>query len=77
MDPEKCLITANLNPYNIFLIIVWAANPTITVSETMTYPIEKVLFPTVTICPTNANLDRWGVPVKIFDYLKRRCPAEE
>ena len=43
----------------------------------MTYPIEKVLFPTVTICPTNMNLDRWGVPVKVFDFLKRRCPTDQ
>ena len=64
---------------NIFLHIylysltAWNENPTITIIETISYPIEKVTFPTVTICPQNSNPDRWGPTIKIFDHFQRHC----
>ena len=41
--------------------------------ESMSGPIENLAFPTVTLCPTNQNPDRWGPPIKLFDYMKRDC----
>ena len=49
-------------------------NPTLTVLETMTFPIEELRFPTITLCPSNPNPDRWGATIKILDYVKRKCP---
>ena len=39
----------------------------------MAYPVEKVRYPSITMCPHNANTDRWGTPVKILDFLQRAC----
>ena len=50
----------------------WAENKVTTRTESTTYPIEKVQFPTVTICPDFA-LDRWGFVRNILnlqDYEK-------
>jgi hypothetical protein len=55
-----------------FSILAWAERPTITISESMNYPIEKIIFPSVTLCP-NSNPDRWGPIFKIFDGIRGRC----
>ena len=55
----------------------WSKHPTLTIIETMTYPIEHVTFPEVTLCPQNSNPDRWGPTIKIFDHLERRCPYDQ
>ena len=60
-----------------FYFSVWYDSPTITVLETMTYPIEELTFPTVTLCPQDTNPDRWGATIKILDYVKRRCPKDK
>ena len=39
----------------------------------MSYPLEKVDFPTVTLCPVSPDSDRWGLAVKLFDYLEVHC----
>ena len=62
---------------SFFCFSAWSKNPTLTIIETMTYPIEQVPFPAVTLCPQNPNIDRWEPTIKIFDYLKRRCPANQ
>ena len=61
----------------LLFLIVWSENPTITIIETMSYPIEKVIFPTVTLCPQNNDPDRWGPIIKIFDHFQRRCSSRE
>ena len=58
-------------------ILAWSKNPTMTIIETMTYPIDRVPFPSVTICPKSSNPDRWGPVIKVFDYLQRKCPSNE
>ena len=54
---------------------VWYDSPTVTVLDTMTYPIEELTFPTITICPQNSNPDRWGATIKAFDHLDKKCPG--
>ena len=54
---------------------VWYDSPTVTVLDTMTYPIEELTFPTVTVCPQNSNPDRWGATIKAFDHLDKKCPG--
>ena len=61
----------------LIFFLAWSKNPTLTIIETMTHPIDKVTFPAVTICPKSSNPDRWGPVIKVFDYMKRRCPAVE
>ena len=56
------------------LFPVWYDSPTVTALDTMTYPIEELTFPTITICPQNSNPDRWGPTIKTFDNLEKRCP---
>ena len=46
----------------------------IDILETTSFPIENVEFPTVTICPSSLNSDRWGPTIKLFDYLNTTCP---
>ena len=58
--------------FSFFSILAWAERPTITISESMNYPIEKIIFPSVTLCP-NSNPDRWGPIFKIFDGIRGRC----
>ena len=59
--------------YEILFVSEWIENPTATSIESVTSPIEDLPFPTVTICPTYPNPDRWGPVIRIFDYMKRRC----
>ena len=59
--------------YKILFFLDWEENPTTTSIESVTSPIEDLAFPTITICPTNPNPDRWGPAIRIFDYMKRRC----
>ena len=59
-------------PINLY-ISVWIAKPSMVSVDTMTYPLEKLKFPTVTLCPMNSNPDRWGPAIKILDMIKR-CP---
>ena len=56
-----------------FYFLAWSNSPTVTVLETLTYPIEELPFPTVTLCPRDSNPDRWGATIKLFDFLDRRC----
>ena len=51
----------------------WEENPTMATIESMTSPIETLMFPTITLCPKNPNPDRWGPVVKLFDYMKQGC----
>ena len=57
-----------------FIIAVWLENPGINIVASTTFPIEKVQFPTVTLCPKDSNPDRWGPTIKIFDNIKLTCP---
>ena len=51
----------------------WEENPTMATIESMTSPIETMMFPTITLCPKNPNPDRWGPTMKLFDYMKQVC----
>ena len=69
------------NPNNkqskwIIFFLAWYDSPIVTVLETLTYPIEELPFPTVTVCPRDSNPDRWGPTIKLFDYLNRRCGSD-
>ena len=58
----------------LHISLAWTDNPTITKLETINFPIEKVGFPTVTLCPENFNPQRFGPAIHVLDYLKRQCP---
>ena len=45
----------------------WIENPI--KSVVLTFPIDKIVFPTVTLCPRDSRPDRWGSVIKIFDHL--------
>ena len=53
--------------------IDWAINQTENIVESPVHPLETVDFPTVTLCPTSTNPDRWGFAIKLFDFLKIKC----
>ena len=59
-----------------FCFLAWYDSPIVTVLETLTYPIEELLFPTVTVCPRDSNPDRWGPTIKLFDFINRRCGSD-
>ena len=51
--------------------------PTMVIVDSMTYPLEKLPFPTVTLCPKSRNPDRWGGAIKILDWMDKSCPNDE
>ena len=81
-----CLIGGNFEDNNnlirdiligsYFCFLAWYNSPIVTVLETLTYPIEELPFPTVTVCPRDSNPDRWGPTIKLFDFLNRRCGSD-
>ena len=54
-----------------FLLAGWIENPI--KSVVLTFPINKIVFPTVTLCPQDSRPDRWGTAIKIFDQLNTDC----
>ena len=56
-----------------FFVSAWNNTPTVAMIETSSYPIEKVVFPAVTLCAENSSPNRWGPTIKVLDFLKRRC----
>ena len=55
------------------VLLGWRENPTTTLVETTTFPIEELDFPTITLCPKSFNSDRWGPTIKILNYLSLIC----
>ena len=52
----------------------WYENPI--KSVVLTFPINKILFPTVTLCPRDSRPDRWGSVIKIFDQMETECVSK-
>ena len=52
----------------------WYENPI--KSVVTTFPIDKIVFPTVTLCPQDSRPDRWGSVIKIFDQLNTDCGSK-
>ena len=44
-------------------------------SVVLTFPIDEIFFPTVTLCPRDSRPDRWGSVIKIFDQLNTNCES--
>ena len=62
----------NLEVFKILSFsLAWSMNPTVSIMETMSHPIEKVEFPTVTLCPENFNPERFGPAIQVLDYFQR------
>jgi hypothetical protein len=57
-------------------ILGWKDNPVITTIQSTAYPVEKIMFPTVTICDEGHNVYRWGMVVKLLDYLQMACQVD-
>jgi hypothetical protein len=52
----------------------WQENPVQTVIETTNYPVQNVPFPTVTVCPGEANRPlRFGFTEAFFNFIRYRC----
>ena len=56
------------------LLAGWIENPI--KSVVLTFPIDKIVFPTVTLCPQDSRPDRWGTTIKIFDQLNTNCGSK-
>ena len=54
-----------------FTLAGWYENPI--KSVVLTFPLEDIVFPTVTLCPRDSRPDRWGSAIKIFDHLDTNC----
>ena len=57
-----------------FVLSGWIENPI--KSKVLTFPIDKIVFPTVTLCPQDSRPDRWGTVIKIFDQLNSDCGSK-
>ena len=60
--------------FELCLILVWIEEPVIDVLDSTSFPIEKVEFPTITICQKSSNSERWGPFIKVFDHMNVVCP---
>ena len=58
------------------MFIVWIKEPVIDILDSTTFPIDKVEFPTVTLCPQSLNTNRWGPVIKVLDYIKVNCKTK-
>ena len=56
------------------LLAGWIENPI--KSKVLTFPIDKIVIPTVTLCPRDSRPDRWGTAIKIFDQLNTDCGSK-
>ena len=54
-----------------FHLADWYENPINSV--VLTFPLDEIVFPTVTLCPQDSRPDRWGSVIKIFDHLNTDC----
>ena len=57
-----------------FQLAGWYENPI--KSVVLTFPLNKIVFPTVTLCPRDSRPDRWGSAIKIFDHLNTDCGSK-
>ena len=78
MDQNRpCLTYSNLVLHILqiqFQLAGWIENPI--KSKVLTFPINKILFPTVTLCPRDSRPDRWGSVIKIFDQMETDCVSK-
>ena len=51
----------------------WNANPVLITVETTDYPIENIIFPTVTVCSDDGGVNTFEFVAKMFDYVKFPC----
>ena len=72
-----CIKSAVLLASHCMSFLAWEEDPATTGIESISYPIEELPFPTITLCPTNPNPDRWGPVIKAFDKMRRRCNHKE
>ena len=63
--------------YAFIIFLDWEENPTITIVESISHPIEDVDFPTITLCNKSPNPQKWGFLVKLLDRLKIHCYQSE
>ena len=59
---------------NKFKLAGWYENPI--KSVVLTFPLDKIVFPAVTLCPRDSRPDRWGTVIKIFDQLNTNCGSK-
>ena len=57
-----------------FKLTGWIENPI--KSVVLVFPLDKIVFPTVTLCPRDSRPDRWGSVIKIFDHLNTDCGSK-
>ena len=74
-----CAIGQNIETKNQklkikFVLAGWIENPI--KSVVLTFPIDKIVFPTVTLCPRDSRPDRWGTAIKIFDQVNTDCGSK-
>ena len=70
------LVGFSIAGYMIFCSVVdWDANQTITTLESIATPIQKVQFPTVTVCPhEHSSPDNWSFLEKLLNSIDLTNP---
>jgi hypothetical protein len=53
--------------------IEWGSNPILTTVESSDYPVENIIFPTVTVCREDNKPNCFEFVTKIFDYVDFPC----
>ena len=55
----------------------WQEEPTITTVSTFSYPVTDMQFPTVTICPEEMDIDKWGFMRSLLNEIDYTCHDED
>lgn len=60
------------------LVLDWSQDPVTTSFDSVTYPVENVQYPTVTVCPPNRiNYDWLGIYRNALNQVKFSCNDTE
>lgn len=52
------------------ILIEWQTNPVVITVETTDFPVEDILFPSITICREEQGSSCFEIVTKIFDYVE-------
>jgi hypothetical protein len=66
----ECILYSNL-------LLDWMDNPVMIYVETTDYPVEKIPFPTVTVCQKDNDPNNFQMMAKILNHVKFPCYDDE
>lgn len=60
-----------------FSILEWSENPTVILVETTNYPVDRIPFPSVTICQQDTSPNPWNFMEKLLNFVEYPCYEDD